>query len=305
MTTLATSLWPQAPFDFDLTAGYHTYFQSRSGADNLEDGSYRRLLDLDGKLALASVRSVGSIGVPELTLEVEGRGLIGADLDCAAAQVGWLLGLEQDLAPFYSLAESDPVLGQVVERSHGLHVPHTGSVFEALVLAVLGQQISAKVARTMRMLIIEAFGRSGEFGGQTYYAFPRPEAIRASSPEVLQTMKLTRRKSEYIHGIAGAALDPAVGLEGIGSLGSEEAVRRLTALRGVGRWTAQWALIRATGHADALPLGDLALRRAVSRLYKDGAEVTDAEVEELAVRWAPCRTFATVYLFSALRTGMI
>ena len=185
MTKLGVLLWPQAPFDFGLTAGYHTYFQSRSGADNLEDGVYRRLLDLDGKLALASVCSVGSIDAPELALEVEGDALTNADLDHAAAQAGWLLGLEQDLAPFYSLAESDPAMRWLAERSYGLHVPHTGSVFEALVLAVLGQQIAAGVARMMRMLIIEAFGRSAEFGGQTYYAFPRPEIIRASSPEVL------------------------------------------------------------------------------------------------------------------------
>ena len=82
-----------------------------------------------------------------------------------------------------------------------------------------------------------------------------------------------------------------------------EIVEKLTELRGVGLWTAQWALIRAVGRPDALPLGDLALRRVVSRLFMDGAECDDAQVEGIAKRWSPYRTFATVYLFNALRTG--
>ena len=70
-------------------------------------------------------------------------------------------------------------------------------------------------------------------------------------------------------------------------------------------WTAQWTLIRAVGRPDALPLGDLALRRVVSRLFMDGAEVTDGQVEDIAQRWSPYRTYATVYLFSELRTGAV
>ena len=88
-----------------------------------------------------------------------------------------------------------------------------------------------------------------------------------------------------------------------GSVPDREIVEKLVALRGVGMWTAQWALIRAVGRPDALPLGDLALRRVVSRLFMDGEDVNDAKVEEIAQRWSPYRTYATVYLFSALRTG--
>ena len=116
-------------------------------------------------------------------------------------------------------------------------------------------------------------------------------------------MKLTQRKSEYVHGLAGSALDTTIGLENLGGLTDDEIVKKLTALRGVGLWTAQWTLIRAIGRPDALPLGDLALRRVVSRLFRDGADVTDAQVEDIAQRWSPYRTYATVYLFSALRTG--
>jgi DNA-3-methyladenine glycosylase II len=213
--------------------------------------------------------------------------------------------VDQELAPFYELCSADKVMAGLVEDFYGLHLPHTATVFEALVLAVLGQQISTSVARIIRTLLIENFGPSGGFDGETYYAFPRPETIWGSSPAELHTMKLTQRKSEYVHGLAGSALDSALGLESLGGLTDQEIVDKLTALRGVGMWTAQWTLIRAVGRPDALPLGDLALRRVVSRLFMDGAEVTDGQVEDIAQRWSPYRTYATVYLFSELRTGAV
>ena len=303
MDRLTVSIKPVPPFNFELTAGYHTYFQNRYGTDTMEDGVYRRLIDLDDKLVLASVRSIGTLEAPELALELQGPELSPDDVESATNRVSWLLGVDQGLAPFYELGRADQAMAGLVEQFYGLHLPHTASVFEALVLAVLGQQISTNVARIIRTLLIETFGPSAEFDGETYYAFPRPASIWASSPAELHTMKLTQRKSEYVHGLAGSALDPEMGLECLEELTDREIVEKLVALRGVGMWTAQWALIRAVGRPDALPLGDLALRRVVSRLFMDGEDVNDAKVEEIAQRWSPYRTYATVYLFSALRTG--
>jgi len=303
MDRLIASIKPVPPFNFELTAGYHTYFQSRYGTDTMKDSVYRRLLDLDDKLVLASVRSIGTLEAPELALELQGPELSPDDVESATDRVSWLLGVDQGLAPFYELGRADQAMAGLVEQFYGLHLPHTASVFEALVLAVLGQQISTNVARIIRTLLIETFGPSAEFDGETYYAFPRPASIWASSPAELHTMKLTQRKSEYVHGLAGSALDPEMGLECLEELTDREIVEKLVALRGVGMWTAQWALIRAVGRPDALPLGDLALRRVVSRLFMDGEDVNDAKVEEIAQRWSPYRTYATVYLFSALRTG--
>ena len=264
--TMSLLLHPTPPFDFELTAGYHTYFQARSGADSMDGGVYRRLLDLDGKLVLASAQSTGSVDAPEIAVELRGESLTDSEAELAASQLQWMLGTGQDLQPFYTLAASDPPLAELSEKFRGLHLPRTATLFESLVLAVLGQQISASVARAMRLLMIERFGISTEFDCVTYYSFPRPEVIGASSPEELRTLKLTQRKSEYIHGIAVAALQPE--WAGLTELPDEELVSRLVQIRGIGRWTAQWALVRGLARPDALPLGDLALRRGVSRLLR-------------------------------------
>ena len=84
MDKSTTVVKPLAPFDFELTAGYHTYFQGRYGTDSIEGGVFRRLLDLDGKLVLASVRSEGSVEAPELTVELQGDRLVCEDAAAAA-----------------------------------------------------------------------------------------------------------------------------------------------------------------------------------------------------------------------------
>ena len=264
---------------------------------------YRRLLDLDGTLALASVSSTGNIDRPRLEVELQGDGLTPEVVEEASERVAWLLGTGQDLAPFYDMAGKDAVLSGITERFNGLHLPHTSSVFEALVLAIMGQQISTHVARVIRGLFIETHGPRLTVDGETYYAFPRPETLAAQSVDDLRQLKLSQRKAEYVHGIACTALEDPTGMEGLHRLSDEEVVKQTVALRGVGAWTAQWLLIRALGRPDALPLGDLALRRVVSRLYFNGEDVNDRQVEEFAARWSPWRTYATVYMFTSMRTG--
>ncbi len=293
MEETTISVKPVAPFDFELTAGYHTYFQSRYGTDSLAGGIYRRLLDLDGKLVLASVRSEGSVETPKLAVSLQGDRLAPGEVARAEQQVAWLLGAGQDLGPFYALARGDPVMSAIVDRFHGLHLPHTASVFEALVLAILGQQIATNVARIIRTLLIDTYGPRRTFGGETYYAFPRPETLGAAPLEELRALKLSQRKAEYVQGF-----------ESLHEVSDEDAIRRVLELRGVGRWTAQWMLIRALGRPDALPLGDLALHRVVSRVFFEGADLSDDRLEEFSRRWSPWRTYATVYLFTALRRGM-
>jgi DNA-3-methyladenine glycosylase II len=160
MDKVTATIKPVAPFNFDLTTGYHTYIRGRYGTDSFEDGVYWRLLDLGDKLVLASVRSVGSVAEPQLAVELEGEELSSLDVIAAWEQIAWLLGADQDLAPFYTLAEGDPVLGSVVEKFYGLHLPHTATAFEALVLAILGQQIASSGARIIRTLLIETTGHT-------------------------------------------------------------------------------------------------------------------------------------------------
>lgn len=305
-TTLTRVIKPTAPYDFELTAGQPNYSRDQEfKTEDYIDGSYIRLLDLGDKVALARVKSTGSVDDPELTVALTGDALSDGDAERAGRQISWLLGCDQDLRPFYLASGDDPVLSEVVEQFYGYHNTRTASVFEALVQAVMGQQIATAVARIVRNLLIQNYGVRASIEGREWYAFPRANALATAEVADLRKLKLSVRKSEYIRGIAQAALESPDGFEEMHDLPDEEVITRMVALRGVGQWTAQWVLVRALARPDGFPIGDLALRRTVAGLYFDGAEINDEELLEFSHRWSPWRSYATAYLFAALRAGRV
>ena len=305
-TTITTHITPLAPYNFALTAGQPNYSRDQPfKTEDYVDGAYIRLLDLGDKTALATLRDVGSVDAPRLAVELTGHNLTPADAQRAADRLTWILAGDQDLRPFYAAVAGDPALSGVVQEFYGYRATRAPSVFEALVQAVMGQQIAAAVARVVRNLMVQHYGVRAAINGQEWYAFPRPETLAAAEIADLRQLKLSLRKSEYIQGIARAALATPNGFETLHELPDADVIKQLTALRGVGYWTAQWVLVRALSRPDGFPVGDLALRRTVSRLYFDGAEITDNELLAFSERWAPWRSHATAYLFAALRAGRV
>lgn len=305
LETRSCVLHPEPPFDFDLTAGSHTYFRGTYGADMLEDGDYRRLLNIDGRLLLGHVRSTGTISEPALAVTVHGMQVSEMDLAAVSDIMGWNLGIDANMRGFYQYVREEPVLARISSQLHGLHPTRAVSVFEALVLAILGQQIAAAVARIVRTLLIETYGETLEVDGKTYHSFPTPADLLEAGIDGLRKMKLSQRKAEYVLGIAREIEDGTLDLEALKLASDDEVVERVTRLRGVGHWTAHWLLIRALSRTDAFPSGDLALKRVVSQLYFDGRTLTDTEVEEFSLRWSPYRSYAIVYMFAAGRQGLI
>ncbi|MCH8207072.1 MAG: DNA-3-methyladenine glycosylase 2, partial [Chloroflexi bacterium] len=229
-------LRPRPPYDFDLTAGYLTYFRGRYGADAFEDGTFRRLLDVGGSLALATVRSTGTVESPSLDVQLKGSNMDDSTVGEARRQIAWMLGAEQDLAPFYLMASDDGLLAPIVQRLQGLHIPRTASVFEGLVLAILGQQISAHVARMLRTLLIRTYGPGIDVDGETHHAFPYPGVLAETGVEGLRKIKFSAHKAEYVVNISSMVASGELDLERLRSLPAEEAVRQLTEVRGIGLW---------------------------------------------------------------------
>ena len=264
------TLRPRPPYDFDLTCRYATYGGGRYGADVFEAGAYTRLLDVRGHLVLATARSAGTVDAPVVDVIVRGDNADQAVVDEAALIFERMLGAGDDVEPFYRMADGDSVLAPIVSRLRGLHVPQSASAYEALVLAILGQQISTHVARMLRTLLIDTLGPSSSIDGETYRAFPRPQDIDRAGVEALRLINFSSRKAEYVVGIASRVASGRLDLESMRSRSDQEVVAALTGLRGVGPWTANWLLIRAFGRPDGFPAGDLALQRTLGRLVKNG-----------------------------------
>ncbi len=305
METARFTLTPKPPYSFELTAGYLTYFQGRYGADRFEDGAFSRLLEIDGKLALLRVSSSGTVDAPRLELSIAGDGLDEATVAESRRQAEWMLGVEQDVSAFYEMAGEDAHLEPVIRLMRGLHIPRTATTYEALILAILGQQISIHVARMLRTLLIETYGRSMEHAGATYCAFPAPEALCAAGVDGLRKIKFSGRKSEYIVDIASKVASGELDLDGLRGRSGEEIVERLTALRGIGPWTANWLMIRSLGNTDGFPDGDLALQRTLGLLANGGRRMSAEEALAYSQRWSPYRSYAVTYLFAGVRSGRL
>ena len=294
---------PTAPYDFDLTVGSMTFFQARHAADIFEDGVLRRVLSLSDKSALVAVRSVGSVDSPRLAVELSGDDLTQADTHEALGILRRMLATDADIASFYEMALADPHLAPMVRNMYGLRPTCAPTAYEALVLAILGQQISTHVARMLRNLIIETYGDRVTIESETLHSFPRPQTLADAGPDGLRAIKFSMRKAEYITGISQQIVSGELSLEAMRDMPDEDIVSGLLALRGVGAWTAHWMLIRAFGRPDGFPHGDLALQRMMGILVGDGSPMPPEDALAYSERWSPWRSWVTAYMFGAGRTG--
>ena len=219
----------------------------------------------------------------------EGRGGVcitpgRADL---AGEVRHYLGGPFDLDPFYAFAETEPVLARIVPELRGFRPPLSPDPYETLVSAITAQQISLRAAFAVRNRFIQAFGVKTKVA----YAFPTPERVALTEPEEIVALGFSRRKAEYTLGIARSDLD----LVGLAALPDDEVKAALTALPGIGEWTADWFLGRHLARPEAWPAGDLGLRKAVLHFY--GEEDTRAAGD----RFAGFRNLAAHYLLTGHR----
>jgi DNA-3-methyladenine glycosylase II len=199
-----------------------------------------------------------------------------------------LLGLEFDLISFHRFAQGDPILAETVRLFPGFRPPLAPDPFEALVSSVTAQQVSLHSAFAVRSRLIDRFGEPAEYT----VAFPTRERVSQASEEELTALGFSRRKAEYVLGLARADLDFAA----LPALPDDEVKARLTSLRGLGEWSADWFLARHLARPEAWPAGDLGLRKAVLAFYPD---VTD--VRAAGVRFHPFQNLSTHFLLLALR----
>jgi len=227
------------------------------------------------------------VGGREVRIEAAPGGVDVTPLDDDIRRVvEKLLGLEFELEPFYAWAAAQPVLAEIVARLVGFRPPLAPDPFESLVTSITAQQVSLFAAFAIRTRMIERFGVRGELA----YGFPTRERIAAADEEELVALGFSRRKAEYVVGLARADVD----LDGLALLDDDEVRARLTAIRGLGPWTAEWFLARHLARPRAWPAGDLGVRKAAEVLY-------GLDVHELGRRLDPFQNLSAHYLLTGMR----
>ena len=186
------------------------------------------------------------------------------------------------------LQDRDVRLGAVIETVGPCKLVLRRNRFESLVRAIISQQISTAAARSIRERL---HTRVGSF---------TPEALLDLADEDYRGCGVSPQKIRYLRDLAGHVHSGEVPLNRIGRLSDEEIIARLTAVRGIGRWTAQMFLMFSLGRPDILPHDDLGIRNAIRRLYELSEAPTRDVMDEIATPWRPHATVACWYLWRSL-----
>ena len=284
---LALTMPARPPFD---AASLLAFFGARAipGVEELRDGVYRRTFALDGAPAVLEVApNAGGI-----TLRLPARAV--SALPRVLARVSRMFDLDTDVLAVAEMLSQDPRLRRAL-KGRSVRVPGAFDAFEAGVRAMLGQQVSVAAARTLAGRVVAACGVPlAEPDGALTHVFPAPAAVAAAP---LETVGLTRVRAASLRGFAAAVASGALDLGAFKDL--DDAVARLTALPGIGDWTAQYLAMRALGEPDAFPAGDLGVRQALAV----GAKLpSEREVRARAERWRPWRAYAVLALWTEPKT---
>ncbi len=274
---------------------------------NRYDGEvFRRAIENEsGALSLLEAKVDGEGPGAPVELLIRASGPVTKEMISAGeAALRHLLAFDLDLSPFYKMARRDPYLAPLVRKFRGLRPVRYLNLFEALVTAITTQQVNLTFGGRIRSRLVKQWGEKLKIGDETHFAFPKPKRIARARVDSLLKMQFSRRKAEYVIGVAQAATEGKLESDAFRDLPLEEAIERLCVLRGVGRWSAEQALYRALGRIEALPGGDLGVQKVVAWYCFGEKRVDEKRVRDTARRWEPWGSLATTYLFAAWRAGI-
>ncbi|MBA3842740.1 MAG: DNA-3-methyladenine glycosylase 2 family protein [Actinobacteria bacterium] len=279
-------LRPRAPFRLDLTV-WALRRRARNDVDRWDGSTYRRVLVLDNAPVEVAVTQDGGAEAPVLHVTWHSTGnATNAEPDVRAA-LDRMLSLDLDIDPFYTLAAGDPALAALAGRFRGLRPPRFASVFECLVNAIALQQLSLDAGLTLVNRLSHTYGACSSAAGDRMYAFPQPAKLAVAEPGSIRALGFSLRKANTIVAIAEAATRGGLELESLASRDDKQVVETLTQIAGIGRWSAEYTLLRGVGRLYVFPGDDVGARKNLAR-WLGLAEPLDYTGVQQAVRgWRP------------------
>jgi DNA-3-methyladenine glycosylase II len=296
-TTLV--LAPDGPLDAAATlARYRLWGEDPS--NRVGDGVFRRVLRADGHLLPYEVRWHAPVDHARLVVSVPGARSARA-VEAAAAEARRVFGLDFDLPGFYRFAKGEPALAALIEPLYGMRPTLGPTALEMLVHAIGAQQVNLSFAFACRARLVRRWGAPVTVDGETVYAFPDVATLARAPVRSYRALKYSTRKAEYLRGLAAALASGALDVDALAAAPNEAVIERLTALRGLGRWTADWFLARGLGRGDVCPAGDLAVRKAFVHYYGRGRALSERAIRRRAAGWGRYQTLAVHYLLAGMR----
>ncbi len=276
-------LVPVGPFRLDLTA-WTLRRQPSNVLDRWDGTSYRRVVSTTDSTFELAVTSSTSFDAQSLDVVARGSGPESDILIAARSAVERLLGTRVDLSAFYRFAEGIQELKPLVERFRGVKPPRFLSGFETLANGFFFQQISLAAGMSLMNHFVQAYGRPAP--GSEGHAFPLPEDVAGVSETDLRALGLSRQKARALIELAWE-IKGGLNLNQLEGISDEEALASLQRLRGVGRWTAHYFLLRGLGRPNAFPGDDVGARNRVMSLFGLKEPPDYDRMQDIIAGWQP------------------
>ena len=262
------------------------------------DGScFSVALALGEGSGVVAVTQTGPPETPRLRVAVEGERAGPGTRPAITAALERLLGLRIDLSEFEQLAARDVRLGPLAKRFRGMKPPRFPTVFECLVNGIACQQVTLTLGIRLLGRLAEAFGLEASGGEAPARAFPRPEDLAGRKPEELRPLGFSRQKARALIELACTIAEGRLDLEAMATESDEIVVDRLCHVRGVGRWTAEYVLLRGLGRLHVFPGDDVGARNNPQRWLETPASL---DYEGVSQALAPWRAYAGLIYFHLL-----
>lgn len=299
-------LYPSPPYDLNKYIQVLGDFASDGvnifkKVDLLGRASYQRVVKVGDKYTLFTAYQETPADKPEIIVEFKSE----VDKQELKEKLEWMFGFGESLKEFYQMAKNDPIMSKAVKQLYGLLPIRTATIFEMVISAITEQQISLAVAVKIRARLVKKFGESLKIDGEKFYAFPTPEKLSSLKIDDLLKVGLSRQKADYIIGFSKKVASGEFDVERLKKKSNEEVVEKLTQIKGLGIWTAEYVLARGLGRTDVFPADDLGVRTAVGRLYGIGKPVSAQEARRVLAKWKPYRRYATFYILCAGRLNPV
>lgn len=282
-------------FSYDLCLS----FLGRSPREilhRIENERVTKALSIEGQQVIFQIRSEGK----NLRVDFLDEKPSDKTKKLVEAYIREWFDMETDLKPFYGLVRKDDLLKDVVKKFHGYRIVGQPDLFESLVWAVLGQQINLQFAYTLKQRFVEQFGVRVPFEGKDHFLFPRPEVVARLGDEDLLPLQFSRQKSKYVRLIGEAFASGTISKAKLGKLSFDEAKAELMKIKGIGNWTANYALMKTFRYPNAFPLEDAGIHNAIKNLKGLKKKPTLTQVKRIFKNYKGWEAYATLYLWKSL-----
>ena len=286
MERLSFDIYPNPPFRLDLTS-WCLRRREENRIDLWDGRVHRRVFLLDDAPSLVSVTDLGRVEAPHLRIDAVATALSDTAASTLRDALVRTFGIGEDLAPLYRFARHEPVLGPLVARYRGMRPPRFPTLFETLLNGFACQQVSLAACLHLLDRLAEAWGRDTSTLHPGIRILPLPEDLSNLDAEALRGIGFSRQKSRYIVGLARQLEGNPLALSHLSSMTDEAARTFLQQLPGIGRWTADYVLLRGLGRWHVFPAGDAGARGKLGNWLATGVSLDDAAVQRLIDSWQP------------------